>query len=101
MASRKSWEIVASHVLLHEISAHGLSIEDLSNHLEKLGVSLSLDRLTAQVSTGELPFTLLLQVALVAPIPEFSRFVDHSDLAEAAGVSTVPAAPKRDRHAGS
>lgn len=84
----ESWETAASHVLLHAISTQGLSIEELSHRLETLGLQTHPDRLNAQVASGEFPFTLMLQTALVTPIPEFIRFVDQNDLAEAAGMST-------------
>ncbi|SOY93249.1 conserved hypothetical protein [Cupriavidus taiwanensis] len=101
--SDESWEAAASHVLLHEIGAQGLSLEQLSHRLEAFGTPVSPERLTAQVESGEFPFTLMLQTALVAPIPEFIRFVDHSDLAEAAGMSSALSTGKADgqqrRHA--
>ncbi|WP_051003578.1 DUF6471 domain-containing protein [Cupriavidus sp. BIS7] len=94
--SDESWEAAASHVLLHEISAQGLSIEQLSHRLEAFGTPISPERLTAQVTSGEFPFTLMLQTALVAQIPEFIRFVDQSDLAEAAGLSSASFTTKTD-----
>nr|WP_198173350.1 DUF6471 domain-containing protein [Cupriavidus sp. USMAA2-4] len=98
--SDESWETAASHVLLHEISTQGLSIEELSHRLEMLGVRARPDKLDAQVASGEIPFTLMLQTALVAPIPEFIRFVDHSDLAEAAGMSAPSPRSMRGREGG-
>lgn len=84
--SDMAWRDVAAHVFLHEVSSHGLDIDALSNRLAQLGVSTDPRALTAHVATGELPFTLLLQLALVAPIVELCRFVDQSDIAAAAGV---------------
>lgn len=82
--SDESWEGAAKHIFLHEIKAHGLSVIDLCNRLEDLGISLKPDRVEAQLANGELPFTAFLQLALVAPVSEFTRFVDRNDLLEAA-----------------
>jgi hypothetical protein len=82
--SDESWEMAAKHIFLHEIKTHGLSIEDLSVRLEAHGVSLRPDKVAAQLANGELPFTAFLQLALVVPVSEFTRFVDRNDLMEAA-----------------
>ncbi len=83
--SNKSWENAAKHVFLHEMKAHGLSVKDLSDRLEELGISLKPEKVEAQLANGELPFTAFLQLALVVPVSEFTRFVDRNDLLEAAG----------------
>lgn len=84
MDSNDSWENAAKHIFLHEIKAHGLSIKDLSDRLEAIGVSLKPEKVEAQLANGELPFTAFLQLALVVPVAEFTRFVDRNDLLEAA-----------------
>ncbi|WP_216621249.1 DUF6471 domain-containing protein [Cupriavidus necator] len=85
--SEDAWEVAASHVILHEINSQGLNIQDLSGHLERFGISLNPDRLVTQLSSGQFPFTLLLQLALVVPIADLSRFVDQCDILEAAGTA--------------
>lgn len=95
--SDESWEAAASHVFLHELKQQDLSIEELCHRLETVGVHARPEKLAAQISSGGFPFTLVLQTASVAPIPEFIRFVDQSDLAEAAGMSSATAAKKSIR----
>lgn len=82
--SDESWESAAKHIFLHEVQVHGLSVKDLSRRLEDFGISLKPEKVEAQLANGELPFTAFLQLALVAPVSEFTRFVDRNDLLEAA-----------------
>ncbi|MFC4345986.1 DUF6471 domain-containing protein [Cupriavidus numazuensis] len=77
----------AVHILLHEIGIHGVRIDDLSIHLRRRGVSIEHHTLTTYLTDGDVPFTLLLQLALVAPLGDLCRFVDQSDI-EAAAVSS-------------
>lgn len=82
--SDESWETAARHIFLHEMKAHGLSMKNLSERLATLGVALKPEKVEAQLANGELPFTAFLQLALIAPVSEFTRFVDRNDLLEAA-----------------
>ncbi|RWA53769.1 hypothetical protein AU476_12710 [Cupriavidus sp. UYMSc13B] len=87
--SEESWQVAASHIFLHELKSHGLNVDDVSSRLGRLGILMDSATLTAQASGGKFPFTLILQLALVAPIIEFSRFVDHVDIVTAAAESAA------------
>ncbi len=83
-----AWETTAKHILLHELSAHGLDLAKLASRLTKLGIRSESSTIESQVSSGEFPFTLVLQLSLVYPIAGMDRFVDHSDIERAASEAT-------------
>ncbi|WP_236702137.1 DUF6471 domain-containing protein [Cupriavidus basilensis] len=93
--SEQTWEDAAHHIFLHEAAAHRLNLDDLPRRLEAFASVRRRGTLTAQVTAGTFPFTLLLQLASVVRIPDFSRFVDDIDLAAAAADDAVTAASKR------
>nr|WP_245176066.1 DUF6471 domain-containing protein [Cupriavidus sp. AcVe19-6a] len=95
--SDESWESAASHVFLYELKRQALSIEELCQRLETIAVHTRPEKLTAHIEGGGFPFTLLLQTASVAPIPELIRFVDQNDLAEAADKFSTMTSKKSGR----
>jgi len=59
----------------------------LSTRLGKIGVDIDAISCERQVSNGSYPFTLLLQLSAVAPVVLLHRFVDQTDIEQAATAS--------------
>jgi hypothetical protein len=81
-----AWETAATRVLLHELDVHALDIRTLEERLLELSVLAEGNSIGAQISSGQFPFTLILQLSLVAPIEGLSRFVDQLDIERTAAI---------------
>jgi len=79
-AKKESWDDVARRLFLELLSEHRLTFIELSNRLHPLGVEAEPDATERQVINGSYPFTLLLQLSALAPIPLLQRFVDQTDI---------------------
>jgi hypothetical protein len=74
----------AVQIFNHELLAKKLGIDDLCARLTQRGVFLDASSVVTSLADREVPFTLLLQLALAAPIHELCRFVDQRDIEAAA-----------------
>ncbi|MGT2430935.1 DUF6471 domain-containing protein [Cupriavidus basilensis] len=88
LETNESWESAATHIFLRELTTHKLDAGKLELRLAKLGVSPGPGSLDAQISSGDFPFTLVLQLALVAPVVGLDRFVDQKDIERASVPNT-------------
>lgn len=82
-----SWDDEARKLFELELSKDGLSFLQLSTRLGKIGVDIDAISCERQVSNGSYPFTLLLQLSAVAPVVLLHRFVDQTDIEQAATAS--------------
>ncbi|MGT2454411.1 DUF6471 domain-containing protein [Cupriavidus basilensis] len=82
--NNESWEDVSRRIFLQELTAHGLTFEELTKRLHALGLDFNPSVLERNVSIGNYPFTLLLQLSAVAPVSLLERFVDQTDIEKVA-----------------
>ncbi|WP_092136811.1 DUF6471 domain-containing protein [Cupriavidus sp. YR651] len=87
-AKGETWEDAAHKLFMQELSKQGLTFLQLSKRLGKIGVDIEPVSTERQVSNGSYPFTLLLQLSAVAPVVVLHRFVDQTDIEQAATVAT-------------
>ncbi|NOV24742.1 hypothetical protein E5S69_14625 [Cupriavidus necator] len=66
------------------IADSSISSKLLSHQLEECGTRLSPAQIDSQLQSGVYAFSLLLQLAYLYPFPPLERFVDRSDLEQAA-----------------
>ena len=87
---RESWEDACTQIAAHTLAVHSLTVNQLEKRFSKHGIALSREHIEQQFSTGAFPFTLLLQLSLIAPIAGLERVVDASDIAKAAREAALP-----------
>lgn len=91
-----TWEEMARHIYLLELSGHNLTFRQVSKRLVKFGINIAPEALEEQIVAGDYPFVLLLQLALAVPIKGFERFVDARDIVQTAGEETSKPSPGTD-----
>ena len=81
----EDYALLAKHVLLRELVSHSL---DLESFVRNLGRDFELRRLAEdlaeQIELGSFQFVVVLELASIAWLDGFERFVDRSDVVSAA-----------------
>ncbi|WP_353554934.1 DUF6471 domain-containing protein [Paraburkholderia terrae] len=89
--SRKgSWEQKAHDVIASELARQPTNdISELSRRLARVGASLPVKTLEANIATGSMPLALFLQLLLVLNSDSLERYVDYDDLLDAAKATSL------------
>ncbi|CAJ0790292.1 hypothetical protein LMG7141_02345 [Ralstonia condita] len=75
-----AWEVAARKIIVYELTSHALDVTKFGHRLTGLGIPVEARFLESQISSGEFPFVMVLQLSLVARIVGLERFVDQKDI---------------------
>lgn len=81
------FEEQAAHIVARELATQGIDVDDLVRRLAGIGVQIAKSEVAEQMVSGTFSFVFFLQFAAVANINGIERFVDSSDITEAAIMS--------------
>lgn len=87
--NKGSWEDACREIALAHLLQSATSFDSLSKQLEETGIRVSPTQIESRINSGSFSFAFLLQLSHLYPIPGLERFVDSSDLAQAASEADV------------